>query len=87
MNLYDRLWSQGWQNLQSIGPLTHTRYRLMLRELPASLPKGYRIVDVGCGNGTFLAILRNRYPDAVLCGVEYSQQARQLDYSSSNSRH
>jgi SAM-dependent methyltransferase len=75
--LYDRLWSQEWQTLQAIGPLTHNRYRLMLRELPPSLPPGSRIIDVGCGNGSFLEILRKRYPEAVLCGVEYSQQGRQ----------
>lgn len=78
MELYDRLWSQEWQELQKIGPLTHTRYRLMLRELPAHLPANSRIIDVGCGNGTFLAILQERYPQAILCGVEYSQQAKQV---------
>lgn len=53
MNLYDQLWSENWQNLQQIGPLTHSRYRLMLQELPPSVPAETRIIDVGCGNGTF----------------------------------
>lgn len=74
MDMYDHLWSQEWQTLQAIGPLHHNRYRLMLREFPISIAPGSRIIDVGCGRGTFLEILRKRYPDAVLCGVEYSQE-------------
>ena len=72
--LYDRLWSQEWRTVQAIGPLTHTRYRLMLREFPASVPPGSRFIDIGCGNGTFLKILSKRYPDALLYGVEYSKE-------------
>lgn len=78
MNLYDDLWSKNWQNVQKVGPLTYTRYRLMLNELPPTIPEGTRIIDVGCGNGTFLGILKEKYPNVVLCGVEYSQQARQV---------
>jgi trans-aconitate methyltransferase len=72
--MYDKLWSQDWQTLQAIGPLTHNRYRLMLRELPSSLPRPTRIIDVGCGRGTFLELLRERYPNAILHGIEYSEE-------------
>jgi SAM-dependent methyltransferase len=75
MDHYDRLWSSGWQTIQAVGPLTHSRYRLMLRELPVALPPGSRILDVGCGNGTFLGILGRRYPGIEAYGVEYSQTA------------
>lgn len=77
-NIYDHLWSQEWQNVQVIGPLTHSRYRLMLAECPESLPTNSRIIDVGCGNGKFLTMLGDRYPDAILQGIEYSQQAREV---------
>ena len=69
--MYDQLWSQDWQTLQAIGPLNHNRYRLMLRELPHSLPKGSRIIDVGCGRGSFLELLKELFPQAILLGIEY----------------
>jgi 2-polyprenyl-3-methyl-5-hydroxy-6-metoxy-1,4-benzoquinol methylase len=76
MNMYDKLWSKDWKNVQTIGPLTHTRYRLMLEQVPKNLHQDPRVIDVGCGNGTFLEMLRKRYPNGVFHGVEYSSQAK-----------
>jgi len=72
---FDKQWASYWLEVQQVGPLTNTRYRLLLAELPRGLPAAPRILDVGCGPGIFLHRLSIRYPDAVLQGVEYSATA------------
>jgi len=74
-NFYDSAYSHDWKAIQDIGPMTHTRYRLVLKELPPYLPSGSRIIDIGCGIGTLLSILKKRYPGADLSGIEYSEVA------------
>lgn len=74
---FDPLWASYWSLVQQVGPLTHTRYRLILEEIP-SLPPKPRILDVGCGSGTLLKLLRRRFPDAQLQGVEVSSEARRI---------
>lgn len=69
---YDRMWSNSWLVTQQLGPLTHARYRLMRRELTGRIQSGTRLIDVGCGNGTFLATLSDEIDPANLFGVEYS---------------
>lgn len=76
MEMYDHLWSQQWQNVQDIGPLNHNRYRLMLRELPKSSMEDCSILDLGCGRGAFLSLLKNKYPKATLSGIEYSEEGK-----------
>jgi SAM-dependent methyltransferase len=76
MEMYDHLWSQQWQNVQDIGPLNHNRYRLMVRELPKSSMEDCSILDLGCGRGAFLSILKNKYPKATLSGIEYSEEGK-----------
>lgn len=73
----DSLWASYWKHIQDVGPLTHTRYRLILGEI-RSLPPKPRILDVGCGNGTLLKLLRARFKDAELHGVEPSAEACRL---------
>lgn len=36
------------------------------------------VVDVGCGDGRFLAVLEGRYDDARLVGIDYSDRAIRL---------
>lgn len=61
--------------VQSIGPLTHTRYRLLKALLPKGFTRPPRILDVGCGPGHFLQTLLRSIPDATLCGIEPSASA------------
>lgn len=71
---YDRLWGAAWTAQQDVGPLTHTRYRLVLRELDGlSAPR--RILDAGCGSGVLLSMLGMRWPTAELHGIEISANA------------
>jgi len=72
---FDRQWASYWLEVQRVGPLTQTRYRLLLAELPRGLSAAPRILDVGCGPGIFLHRLSLRYPNAVVQGVEYSATA------------
>jgi SAM-dependent methyltransferase len=69
---YDKMWSNSWLVTQQLGPLTHARYRLMRRELKGRIDRNSRVIDVGCGNGTFLATLSDEVDPANLFGVEYS---------------
>ncbi len=69
---YDKMWSNSWLVTQQLGPLTHARYRLMRRELQGALTSNTRVIDVGCGNGTFLATLSDVVNPKNLIGVEYS---------------
>lgn len=73
---YDRLWSDEWRNVQAIGPLTHTRYRLLNGLLPPALPQRCAIVDIGCGNGTYLAFLHRMLPHSRVVGIEPSPAAK-----------
>jgi SAM-dependent methyltransferase len=66
------MWSNSWLATQQLGPLTHARYRLMRRELKGRISRGTRLIDVGCGNATFLATLSDEIDPLNLYGVEYS---------------
>ncbi|MFP5407243.1 MAG: class I SAM-dependent methyltransferase [Gammaproteobacteria bacterium] len=72
---YDVLWSEAWPLLQSIGPLTRSRYRLIERELGPLLRPDSTVLDVGCGNGTLLRRLSLKHAGARLNGIEPSSQA------------
>lgn len=73
---FDRLWSSYWLDVQAVGPLTFTRFRLMLAEVMRFAPMPRRVLDVGCGPGGFLALLATHFPQAALAGVEPSGEAR-----------
>src|SRR5687768_12030237 len=34
--------------------------------------KAGTLLEIGCGNGYLLEILRNRFPEIQLCGIDYS---------------
>lgn len=76
---YDGLWAGEWRDLPSHGPLSYTRQRLMLREFGAMVRPGMRLLDVGCGDGTFIARLKERFPDLDVAGIDFSAAAREGD--------
>jgi 2-polyprenyl-3-methyl-5-hydroxy-6-metoxy-1,4-benzoquinol methylase len=72
---FDEHWETYWLPLQSIGPLTDTRYRLLLARLPRGLPVECRVLDAGCGPGALLERIGQRLPSADLQGIEFSPAA------------
>lgn len=74
---FDAQWAAYWLPVQAVGPLTYTRYRLLLAELPHALPTAARVLDVGCGPGVLLGLIAGRHPDIEVFGVEFSATALQ----------
>lgn len=75
---YDTLWRDLWANTHAGGPMARTRYRLALRWLNFGPDSRERILDVGAGNGAFMAAALNRSPGLDIHGAEYSQAAIDL---------
>lgn len=75
---YDRLWSELWANTHAGGPLARTRYRLALDCLQFDAASTERALDVGAGNGAFMAEALKRSPALGIYGVEFSQAAIDL---------
>jgi 2-polyprenyl-3-methyl-5-hydroxy-6-metoxy-1,4-benzoquinol methylase len=74
-NIFDGQWESYWLQVQSIGPLTHTRYRLLKALLPKRFARPPRVLDVGCGPGHFLQMLLREIPGAAAYGMEPSASA------------
>jgi 2-polyprenyl-3-methyl-5-hydroxy-6-metoxy-1,4-benzoquinol methylase len=74
---FDEFWNSYWLDVQAIGPLTYTRFRLMLREIRKNIAAPPRhILDIGCGSGGMLRLLARKYPGADRVGIEPSAAAR-----------
>lgn len=68
-------WDQHWSEFGASyerNPAQEYRRRLIIRLLTAQGPP-QTIADLGSGRGEMLAALAERYPEAALLGVEYSQ--------------
>jgi SAM-dependent methyltransferase len=74
---YDDLWAGEWRELPTHGPLSNVRQRLVRKELKSFLRTDGRLLDVGCGDGTFLANLLRRHPKLDAHGIDFSPSARQ----------
>lgn len=72
---YDRLWAAAWQPVSDVSPLRASRERLILRELRGVLRPGCSLLDVGCGDGHLLGVLRARRPDLALRGIDFAREA------------
>jgi len=75
---YDALWRDLWANTHSGGPMARTRYRLALRWLGLGESSRARLLDVGAGNGAFMAEALKRAPSLAIFGAEFSQAAIEL---------
>src|SRR3989344_5880751 len=58
---------------KSQGFFYETREDYMLKFM--ELQGNEKIIDVGCGSGTFSRALAKKYPDAKITGVDISEQA------------
>lgn len=75
---YDTLWRDLWANTHAGGPMARTRYRLALHWLSLGPESSGRVLDVGAGNGAFMALALRRSPRLQIYGAEYSQAAIDL---------
>ena len=56
-------------------------YRALRRHVVANVAPtrpDFALLDAGCGSGGMLARLRERFPDAILTGMDYSEHALEL---------
>jgi SAM-dependent methyltransferase len=72
---YDRLWRDSWLVLHQVGPMTRTRYRLVLRLLRGQIEPGDKLLDAGCGSGGLLAQIQGAFPCVRLFASDYSGEA------------
>jgi ubiquinone/menaquinone biosynthesis C-methylase UbiE len=71
-NLYGSAYMSGFTDVYE-----YCRYRTLAAVLPA-LARRFRprsILDVGCGQGRYLSLLRAQFPDAEFLGVDFSEVA------------
>ncbi len=52
------------------------RHHVLTAIAPA--PANFALLDAGCGSGGMLARVRERFPDAMLTGMDYSERALEL---------
>ncbi len=75
---YDKLWNNEWRNLLQVGPGVQTRQRILMRFMKKYLSNG-SVIDIGCGDGKFLADLNRKYgKDLTYCAGDISQSALNL---------
>ena len=65
-----RQWAEDWPSFRE--GLSHAvdAERLLLESLLPS--RADRILDLGCGDGRMIAVLRERWPDAAAIGLDLS---------------
>ena len=73
---YEQIWSGGWDDMRVYGPMSRHTRRLMLSMCEDLQPRG--ICDIGCGEGSLLAALRQAHPGASVTGVEIAENAAAL---------
>lgn len=74
-DFYDDIWF-AWRDMQRYAPAPRYLRRMILKELRRLSFDS--VCDVGCGEGTLLRMIGERYPQVSLAGSEFSQTA--IDY-------
>ncbi len=72
---YDTLWRDLWANTHAGGPMARTRYRLAVDWMGLTSDDRRRLLDVGAGNGAFMAQALRHAPGLEIFGAEFSQAA------------
>jgi SAM-dependent methyltransferase len=76
---YDDIWL-AWRDMQRYAPAPRYLRRMVMKELKRL--SFTSVCDVGCGEGTLLSMIAERYPSVTLGGCEFSatalQSAREL---------
>lgn len=74
-DFYETVWD-GWRDMQRYAPAPRYLRRMVMRELRRL--RFESLMDVGCGEGTLLAMIAQRYPSTQLAGSEFSRAALAL---------
>lgn len=72
---YDDLWRDLWANAHVGGPMGRTRYRVAVDWLRLRSESCSRVLDVGAGNGAFIAVALRAAPRLEIFGAEFSHAA------------
>ena len=73
---YNRVWVSKWEDMKKYGPVSRHIRRILI-EIITSL-KFNSVLDVGCGQGSFLQELLSEFPTAKLYGIDVSPGAVKL---------
>ena len=71
---YDDIWV-AWRDMERYAPAPRYLRRMVLKEM--SRLSFNSVLDVGCGEGTLLKMIGERYPSVELAGSEFSDTALQ----------
>jgi SAM-dependent methyltransferase len=76
-------WERHWEDYSSIAELSPAQSyrRLLAIKLLGLDAKGGRVVDIGSGQGDFVAELRRQFPNNEVLGLEYSQSGIDVSVS------
>jgi SAM-dependent methyltransferase len=73
---YDQGWEDLWDDMKIYGPFARHLRRIVFSLLePLHFSS---VLDVGCGQGTFLLELSSKYPNLHIFGTEYSHRAIEI---------
>jgi SAM-dependent methyltransferase len=73
---YEALWTQKWGYLQKYGPTSRHQRRIIAHMLDSLSFDS--VLDVGCGEGSLLAFLGDRYPGRRMAGLDVAGPAIEL---------
>ena len=73
---YEAIWKTAWGDVQSYGPF-HRHLRRIIKDMIRPL-KFNSVLDVGCGQGSFLTELKLNFPHIVPNGIDISSSALAL---------
>ena len=75
-NYYNTGWESEWDDMKQYGPFSRHLRRLLISQLHKISFKS--LLDVGCGQGSFLYELQNIFPDVDFHGSDFSSSALDL---------
>jgi 2-polyprenyl-3-methyl-5-hydroxy-6-metoxy-1,4-benzoquinol methylase len=71
-SIYDENWTE-WEDIKKFGPMSRHTQRLV-KKLCSRISFS-SLLDVGCGPGVFLDVMKNRFPDIKVAGTDISSTA------------
>jgi len=73
---YENFWRGKWNDTTIFGPACRHRRRIMIN-LVKNLPHEH-VLDLGCGDGSFLAEFSGKIKTSILAGADISQEALRI---------